>query len=141
MLELTPVSRGIEREGLTPVTRGTGELLTGEAPTPLLVLGNGGGTRLGRVPRNTELGEAGIVVKVPGPVDGPATTLLVFGTAVMLPGLGYGASVGIAGGLKDGKGEATHSYPRGPTTSVEEGETMVTGVEMVHNEEPDTRFR
>lgn len=44
-----------------------------------------------------------------GPTDGPPTTLLVVGTAVMLPGLGYGASVGIAGGEKGGEGEATHS--------------------------------
>lgn len=109
MLELTPVLRTIDLERLTPVPRKTEELLTGGMTNALLVLGNGGGTLLGPVPRNTELEEGGLVTPVPGLVDGPAITLLVVETAVMLPGLGYGASVGIAGGVKDGDGEATHS--------------------------------
>lgn len=88
MFELTPVPRGMEREGLTPVPRGTEELLTGGAATPLLVVGNGGETLLGPVPRKIELEKGGIVTPVLGPVDRPATTMLVVGTAVMLPGLG-----------------------------------------------------
>lgn len=108
VFELTPVPRGIEREGLTPVPRITEELLTVGAATPFLVVGNGGETLLGPVPRKIGL-EGGMVTPVPGPVDRPATTMLVVGTAVMLPGLGYGALVGIAGGVKDREGEATHS--------------------------------
>lgn len=132
VLELTPVPRGIELEELTPVPTGK--------PTPLLVVGNSGGTLLGLVPRNNELDWGGIETSVPGPVDGPETTLLVVGTIVKLPGIGNGAPTGITGGVKDGEGDATHSYPRGPTTSVEEGEMIVVGVERSHKEEAETRL-
>lgn len=99
VLDLIPVPRGIEPEKLTPVPRGAEELP---------VLGNGGRTLLSPVSNSTEL-EGVIVTPVSGPVDSLVTTLLAFGTVVMLPGVGYGALVGIAGGAKDGEGEATHS--------------------------------
>lgn len=108
VLELIPVPRGIEPEKLTPVPRGVEELLTGGTATTLLVLGNGGRTLLSPIPGGTEL-EGVILTPVPGPVDSLVTTLLAFGTVMMLPGLGYGASVRIAGGAKGGEGEATHS--------------------------------
>lgn len=101
VLELTPVPRGIEVDELTPVPRGKA--------TPLLVVENSGGTLLGLVPRINGLDWGGIKTSVPGSVDDPATTLLVVGTVVKLPGIGNGAPAGITGGVKDGEGEATHS--------------------------------
>lgn len=110
----------------------------------MLELGIGGGIVLGPVPRSTELGEGENGILVTGPVNDPDPRLLaeilVGGTAVELLGLGYGASGGIAGGIKDGEGEATHSRPRGPTTSEEEREVMVVGVDRVHNEESVTEL-
>ena len=132
---LTPVLRGADSEVLVLVLRGAEPPLIFEVPVhitpddpapptlddpklPLFVIGYGAESP---VPRGTGLdplaplpsGAVELLFEAPAPavLDDPVLPLLAAGYGVVdrLPGLGYGASEGIAAGWNGGAGAAVHS--------------------------------